>query len=478
MNNLFASFTAKRIIGIIFLLIIQLIILDDNSSSEVRREKKSEINNNNPDISQAFTGNNFDSVYRKKPNSPNENDYYPLTVGNKWQYIKSYIYTNYPGGSTSHYSLVNKVVLGDTAILGKTFYKTITNGIIEIIRYSNDNKLYMWQDTTEILIMDFDLNVGENFYSGGYLSRVIEGFIELWGISRYWKGYRYLVMSDIQHRFVDSIGYVNYLYYQNVGYTSVSTNLKVINALIRFDDSLLYHSDFYQPEIQFTPISVTDTLVVSFEFNVNHQHSKFSTTGTSRNFIDNVWIEYFYAKQDSSTIKDSIFANVSENSTLCNASILLDSLKFSEGFKFYYAIHAKDKALIPQFARSPETDYYELSYDPNPVSVGQEKEMVYSFFLSQNYPNPFNPSTKIKYSIPSVILRQAQSDILVTLKVYDVLGNEIATLINEAKTAGEYEIQFDGTGFPSGIYFYQLRATPSGGQAGSYVETKKMVLLR
>lgn len=93
------------------------------------------------------------------------------------------------------------------------------------------------------------------------------------------------------------------------------------------------------------------------------------------------------------------------------------------------------------------------------------------FSLSQNYPNPFNPSTKIKYTIPSATLRQAQSDILVTLKVYDVLGNEVATLVNEVQIAGEYEIEFDGSEFPSGIYFYLLKV-------GSFIETKKMVLLK
>ncbi|MBE0572478.1 MAG: T9SS type A sorting domain-containing protein [Ignavibacteriaceae bacterium] len=94
-----------------------------------------------------------------------------------------------------------------------------------------------------------------------------------------------------------------------------------------------------------------------------------------------------------------------------------------------------------------------------------------NYSLSNNYPNPFNPVTKIKYTIPSVTLRQAQSDILVTLKVYDILGREIATLVNEEKPAGEYEIEFNAANLPSGIYFYQLRA-------GQYSETKKMILLK
>jgi len=86
-----------------------------------------------------------------------------------------------------------------------------------------------------------------------------------------------------------------------------------------------------------------------------------------------------------------------------------------------------------------------------------------SFNLQQNYPNPFNPNTLIKYQIPELSF--------VTLKVYDVLGNEITTLVNEEKSAGSYEVEFDGNQLTSGIYFYQLRAD-------SFVETKKMALMK
>ena len=92
-----------------------------------------------------------------------------------------------------------------------------------------------------------------------------------------------------------------------------------------------------------------------------------------------------------------------------------------------------------------------------------EVEIPGEFSLSQNYPNPFNPVTNIKYSISS---RQ-----FVTLKVYDVLGNEIATLVNEELSAGEYEVEFDAAGLSSGIYIYRL-------QAGTFIETKRMMLLK
>jgi len=96
------------------------------------------------------------------------------------------------------------------------------------------------------------------------------------------------------------------------------------------------------------------------------------------------------------------------------------------------------------------------------------------FNLSQNFPNPFNPTTKIEFRITDFGF--------VTLKVYDLLGREIATLINEEKPAGVYEVEFSATGgatgLPSGIYFYQLKAGPSIGSGQVYIETKKMVFLK
>jgi hypothetical protein len=108
-----------------------------------------------------------------------------------------------------------------------------------------------------------------------------------------------------------------------------------------------------------------------------------------------------------------------------------------------------------------------------PTSLQDNAETVTQFVLEQNYPNPFNPSTKIIYSIPSSLNRGTSN---VSLKVYDVLGNVVATLVNEEKPAGNYEIEFNSRGLihqtlSSGIYFYQLRA-------GSFIDTKKMILLK
>jgi hypothetical protein len=97
------------------------------------------------------------------------------------------------------------------------------------------------------------------------------------------------------------------------------------------------------------------------------------------------------------------------------------------------------------------------------VTSADDEITVSEFMLYQNYPNPFNPTTKIKYQIPYKEL--------VVLKVYDVIGNEIATLVNKEQETGSYDLEFNAVDLSSGIYFFQVRA-------GSFLETKKMILLK
>jgi photosystem II stability/assembly factor-like uncharacterized protein len=91
------------------------------------------------------------------------------------------------------------------------------------------------------------------------------------------------------------------------------------------------------------------------------------------------------------------------------------------------------------------------------------------FSLSQNYPNPFNPVTKIRFEVAKTEFRSQESEVKLT--IYDILGREINILVNEQLQPGSYEVTFDGSNLPSGIYFYQLKA-------GEFVETKKLVLLK
>jgi hypothetical protein len=106
-------------------------------------------------------------------------------------------------------------------------------------------------------------------------------------------------------------------------------------------------------------------------------------------------------------------------------------------------------------------DDIELSMD---VSSGVNDDVIInSFELKQNYPNPFNPSTIISYSVPQ--------NAFVTLKVYNILGNEVSTLVNEQKAAGNYNVTFNASQLTTGIYFYTL-------QSGNFTATKKLILVK
>jgi len=107
--------------------------------------------------------------------------------------------------------------------------------------------------------------------------------------------------------------------------------------------------------------------------------------------------------------------------------------------------------------------HYTQSVSVNVTILAVLEREPQEFRVHQNYPNPFNPSTQIRYEVPR------PSSVL--LRVYDLLGQEVATLVNEAKQPGRYEVQWNAERFSSGVYFYRL-------QAGDYVETKKLLLLK
>jgi len=95
--------------------------------------------------------------------------------------------------------------------------------------------------------------------------------------------------------------------------------------------------------------------------------------------------------------------------------------------------------------------------------TGESGTIPKDFTLSQNFPNPFNPSTVIKYQLPK--------ESFVTIKIYDLLGRDVKTLVKEEKSTGSYSVKFNSANLPSGIYLYRL-------QAGDFVQTRKMILLK
>jgi Tol biopolymer transport system component len=155
------------------------------------------------------------------------------------------------------------------------------------------------------------------------------------------------------------------------------------------------------------------------------------------------------------TLSQNTAQIISGDSISIEISVDADSLPYAfhtASVTIYNAVNNNPLAAIPINL------FYRQASD-----VEVETELPRTYSLYQNYPNPFNPTTTIKYQIPDLSF--------VTIKVYDVLGNEVATLVNKEKPTGSYEVEFNATALPSGVYFYRL-------QAGSFVETKKMVLMK
>ncbi len=120
---------------------------------------------------------------------------------------------------------------------------------------------------------------------------------------------------------------------------------------------------------------------------------------------------------------------------------------------------------IAYVGTAPDIGAFESDFN---LPVSNKEIQIINFRLEQNFPNPFNPTTVIKYSVPS----KGQAS-LVQLKVYDILGNEIAALVNKYQPKGTYEVEFNtqSSHLSSGVYLYQLKI-------GSFIQTRKMVLLK
>jgi hypothetical protein len=200
---------------------------------------------------------------------------------------------------------------------------------------------------------------------------------------------------------------------------------------------------------RFGEMVLVDTLSFQHPLSLNELTQAFSLPFPTMQ--DTIYWEFGYKVLDASNQWDTIYS--------CGLSLVWDSIPdFHDRWNF-----------------GPKFPVKILAVTNNDDKNNQPTD----FILFQNYPNPFNPSTKIRFVIPNEVrnLKDFSSqaprndNLLASLKIYDALGNEITTLVNEEKSPGEYEVNFDAAGLTSGLYFYRLTA-------GSFSETKKMLLLR
>ena len=394
-------------------------------------------------------------------------NWFPIAVGNKYQYLNYWWY-----GGAANYQLGEIHVTDSTHAISHTYFKFTDNNINgwsiirgSWIRYDSvDNILYRFYNDSDRVYMDFSKSAGETFVQycypicsqGTRTVRVISRTATVLGITRYQKGYCYDQYATCDHFdvYTDSIGPSNNKILQAVIYSPYDT--------IIFDHS--YYPEFYD----FNPVDTVFSTMLKFNFRVYHHYNIFPQgMGEPVNYIDKVSLSGYYSNNDSIIQFNPVFATGKYRTDEWKFNFSLDISLLKRGYSFFYYFEAKDKGIIPHYTYSPDTGYYKLVYLDTLTEISDYDINPSNFLLSQNYPNPFNPSTNIKYAI--------SSPQYATLKVYDILGNEVATLVDEYKPAGSYEVEFNASSrignLASGIYFYQLKA-------GEFVETKKMILLR
>lgn len=293
-------------------------------------------------------------------------------------------------------------------------YKTIDSGI-------NWNKKNNFSDPRSSFL---DLCFADSLYgwivgSNGLVINTINGGAS-WGIQRFDPTYRY------PPNHFNSISMVDTNFGVVVG--DNGSILKTFNG---------GYQDYPHPEIPelIYPINNSVNLeTVYFEFSFQKTCIYQLQVSTSKSFSDTLFDGLFFYNSTH------IFYTPFSNST-----------------DYYWKVRTQNQLGISNWS-----DIWKFTTGTL-VSIDDENNRVLDYFLHQNYPNPFNPSTTIRFQIPEPAK--------VTIKVYDVLGREITTLLDEEKKAGKYEFFFDAHSFASGIYFYRI-------QTGSFVKTNKMILLK
>lgn len=262
---------------------------------------------------------------------------------------------------------------------------------------------------------------------------------------------------------------------------------------VYFGDS--YNNGFYQFDslvagqktiIWETPNYIVDSIVVNFVAsntyfydrgllsNIPPKVSYSIPTKSDTNYGVNLQLGVVFTRaMDTTSLRNAFSLTPSVPGTIsftnANKSIIFkptSPLPYATYFTLMIDSTAKSAQGIPIDGNGdgiPGDPYIVIFRTQAPTSLEDDNINNYSYSLSQNYPNPFNPTTKISYSI--------KERGLVTIKLFDVLGNEVITLVNELKEAGRYEVELNASNLSSGVYLYTLKA-------GNYHQTKKMVVVK
>lgn len=432
-------------------------------------------------------------------------EYFPLEIGNKWQY-KCYYVDTWENDTSNTYYYRSEEVIGDTVLDDEYKYFTIRYGdggkhylrfdpLTNIVyepsgyeflnlsakpdslwkdNYGITNNMYL--DTLEV--GEFDLIRPAKIYQQGYFlfKRTLAK-----GIGKCFEEY-----GDLgQHT-------INSLVYASIIGSEYGTPIKTSDFYpLHIGDKWIYEWSIDDGgQIYKTTSEIIDKVVMpngkEYYQRLEANESTFERIDSATGIVyqyddttDSINFEkvrcYLKARQGdvmeteeglhqvySGYYQGSIFEKDSDFLTFSIPEITTYIETFAYGFGSISRVHGWERETTKKLSGCVINGivYGDTTLTTIEINHGN---LPIEYSLGQNYPNPFNPSTTISYSIPM------QSK--VELKVYDVLGREVATLVNKKQQAGSYEVEFDASNLGSGVYFYQLRA-------GSFVESRKLVLLK
>ncbi|MFH0736300.1 MAG: T9SS type A sorting domain-containing protein [bacterium] len=399
-------------------------------------------------------------------NSPTlDTCFFPLCIGNKWQYHD--VAEVAEGGVYYYCYYLKEIEVTDEQQFNNLTYYKYDN---KWVRYDKEElKAYILIDSVESIYVDFspdDIHYQSYF---GTVS-VIGKTLDIFGDINFCIGFNYsnyFSSTSYSYYFKDRFGLV---YSESTSSGPVASGSRHSNTIIGFFcadtnmGSTIY--DSAQPTIELTGATLSSSLSIKADIKHKYSHethrvgvTPYTSYGCS--FIRSVFLDYVYfngidtipgAKIEMNDITEIKYQLI----TQINNNLL------SQGYSLYYKIIATDKAVIPHTVSYPANGYNKFT------TVGVDNNEITGnpsyYLLNQNYPNPFNPTTTIEFSIPK------QEN--VKLIVYDILGKEINTLINKEMGAGNHKVEFNATGLSSGIYFYKLKCS------GLETITKKMILAK
>lgn len=415
--------------------------------------------------------------------TPTTVNWFPLEVGNKFQYFKKY--SSYWGNEYGDYSIKLFQVTDSVWLNNQKYYSVdgfyfFSSGTK--IRYDQETQqIVVLYNNQEYLFMDFTKVDGEIFQqtngSGGFINSTIisqniviledtlaaKGFYNIRRLGG--GGWPPLPSGDLATwvYFAPEIGWV-FQDQENYITSLPKTDLFLIEQLIFEEGQYLHKKHSETATLLFEPVTfIAEGDSLYQVFTVLHPFSKQNVPASNGYFsYINAFLESFYFN-GSDTVWNPQF-NIQQTSEIdFSLNYQFDTTKYQQGYHLYYRIAAVDKGIIPDTFYSPQEGYYKLFWKDSTTSVSPVDFLPSEYSLYQNFPNPFNPSSRIVFTIPERNF--------VSLKVFDLLGSEIISLVNEELDAGRYEVDFSGDNLSSGVYIYQIRA-------GSFIDTKKMILIR